>query len=69
MMSMKIIVNGNSETVGDGTTAEMLLQKLELADKKLALEVNEEILPRSEYSDYLLKSGDRIEIIHAIGGG
>jgi len=45
------------------------LQDLGIADKKLALEVNEEIVPRSMLSEYIIQSGDKVEVIHAIGGG
>ncbi len=66
---MKIVINGETKQVSENLTAQALLLELDLAEKKLALEVNEEIVPRSELSEYVIQPGDRVEIIHAIGGG
>ncbi len=66
---MKIVINGETKEVDDKLTAYALLQALDLAEKKLALEINEAIVPRSELSEYVIQAGDRVEIIHAIGGG
>ena len=66
---MKILVNGTQNVVADGLTAQQLLENLDLVDQKCAMEINEVIIPRSEYMQYKLQAGDKIEIIHAIGGG
>ena len=66
---MQIIINGKTKTVSEQLTVQQLLQELGLAEKKLALEVNEEIVPRSTFSEYFIQPGDRVEVIHAIGGG
>lgn len=66
---MKIFVNGTQNIVADGLTAQQLLVNLDLVDQKCAMEINEIIVPRSEYAQYILQAGDNIEIIHAIGGG
>jgi sulfur carrier protein len=66
---MKIIVNGESKEIDENLSAQALLSTLNLAEKKLALEVNEEIVPKSKLSEYIIQPGDRVEIIHAIGGG
>ncbi|MCZ6718120.1 MAG: sulfur carrier protein ThiS [Gammaproteobacteria bacterium] len=65
---MKIIVNGDRRTVPDQCTIADLLQKLDISGR-LAVEVNEEIVPRSRFEAYSLQSNDRVEIVHAIGGG
>lgn len=65
---MKIIVNGDRRTVPDQCTIADLLQKLDISGR-LAVEVNQEIVPRSRFEAYSLQSNDRIEIVHAIGGG
>ena len=65
---MKIIVNGDRRTVPDQCTIADLLQKLDISGR-LAVEVNEEIVPRSRFVAYSLQSNDRVEIVHAIGGG
>ncbi len=66
---MQIEINGELKLVSEHLTAHQLLQELGLADKKLALEVNQEIVPRSSLTKHVLQAGDRVEIIHAIGGG
>ena len=42
---------------------------LALGGRRIAFEVNGEIVPRSRYSDHELRPGDRVEIVHAVGGG
>ncbi|MFT6916652.1 MAG: sulfur carrier protein [Motiliproteus sp.] len=62
-------VNGKSQQLPPGATLELLLQQLALTGKRLAVELNLEVILRSHYPQRLLKTGDRIEIVHAIGGG
>lgn len=66
---MNIFINGKSIKVPTQTTAAQLLEILNLAGKRLAMEVNEEIVPRSTFTQYHFSAGDKIEIVHAIGGG
>jgi len=66
---MNIILNGNAREYPDKLSASELLRSLGLADKRLALEVNQEIVPRSTFDNHIINPGDRIEIVHAIGGG
>ena len=66
---MKIIVNGELLEVAEGLSAAELMDLLELSGKRLALEINQEIVPRSAFETHRLQAGDRIEIIQAIGGG
>lgn len=68
-MAMNIIVNGSPRNVPDDLSAGELILALGLANRRLALEVNEEIVPRSQLETYRLSPGDRVEIVHAIGGG
>ena len=46
-----------------------LLAQLDLSGKRIAVELNQEIISRSNFADTLLHSDDRVEIVHAIGGG
>lgn len=62
-------VNGEHLQLPPGTTLERLLQQLALTGKRLAVELNLEVIPRSHYPQRQLQTGDRIEIVHAIGGG
>jgi sulfur carrier protein len=66
---MQIIVNGNSTELPDGASMADLIERLALAGQRLAVEVNEELVPRSRFQAHRLESGDRVEIIHAVGGG
>ncbi len=66
---MQIQLNGETLEVADRLTAADLLAQLDLQGQRLAMEVNEEIVPRSRYADTELRPGDRVEIVRAIGGG
>lgn len=66
---MHIFLNGEPQNVPDNITAAQLLETLQLTGKRLAVEVNREIVPRSQFDEFILKADDRIEIVHAIGGG
>lgn len=66
---MEILVNGHQQQLPDGSTAADLLAALELGGKRIAMEVNHEILPRSQYHQHVLQPGDQVEVVHAIGGG
>jgi sulfur carrier protein len=66
---ISIQVNGREETFDGDLTVAALLTRLGLAEKRVAVELNREIVPRSQHAETPLNSGDRIEIVHAIGGG
>jgi sulfur carrier protein len=67
--SMQIVVNGETRAVDPGLTAAQLVELLDLGGRRLAMEINREILPRSQYGEHQLCNGDQIEIVQAIGGG
>ncbi|MDH5183827.1 MAG: sulfur carrier protein ThiS [Gammaproteobacteria bacterium] len=66
---MQISLNGTAKEIPDGSTAQQLVDSLELAGKRLAMEINREIVPRSSFYTHVLQAGDQVEIVHAIGGG
>jgi sulfur carrier protein len=66
---MNILLNGEPQNVPENITASQLLDSLQLTGKRLAMEVNQEIVPRSQFAEFVLKADDRVEIVHAIGGG
>lgn len=66
---MKIYLNGEARQVPDNCSAAQLVEELGLSGKRIAMEVNMEIVPRSGYDGHIFKEGDRVEIVHAIGGG
>ncbi|HHI93026.1 MAG TPA: sulfur carrier protein ThiS [Gammaproteobacteria bacterium] len=66
---MQIQLNGESRYIPDHSNAQDLVELLELTGKRLAMEVNRKIVPRTAYAQHPLHEGDQIEIVHAIGGG
>lgn len=66
---MQIQVNGKPFDASDCRTVVELVTRLGLADKRIAVELNMEIIPRGEYAATPLSEGDQVEIVHAIGGG
>lgn len=65
---MQLFLNGEPREVSATTVAE-LVESLELTGRRIAVERNEAIVPRSQHSSTRLEAEDRIEIVHAIGGG
>jgi sulfur carrier protein len=66
---MQISMNGSLLEIADGSTAEALVIQLGLAEKRIAMELNQTVIPRSQYPTTVLKPIDVVEIVHAIGGG
>lgn len=66
---MQIFVNGQARALPEGAALATLLAEMGLAGKRVAVEVNREIVPRARHGGYVLRDGDRIEIVQAIGGG
>lgn len=66
---MKIILNGQEKHLEVSITISALLREMALAGKRVAVEVNQEIVPRSRHGEYQLVDNDRVEIVRAIGGG
>jgi sulfur carrier protein len=66
---MHILLNGEPYELPDGQSVADLLQRLDLSGRRLAVELNLDIVPRSQHATTLLAEGDRIEVVHAIGGG
>ncbi|HWT15845.1 MAG TPA: sulfur carrier protein ThiS [Patescibacteria group bacterium] len=66
---MNILLNGAAQALREGADVAELLKVAGLAEKRVAVEVNLEIVPRSQHATRVLREGDRVEIVHAIGGG
>ena len=66
---MKITVNGKSHECSSDTTVTDLLAQLSLTGRRVAVERNGEIVPRSQHPIVTLAAGDHIEIVVAVGGG
>ena len=66
---MQVQVNGDGIELPAQATLATLIEQMALTGKRLAVEVNEDIVPRSQHPEFRLNDGDRVEIVHAIGGG
>jgi sulfur carrier protein len=66
---MKIVLNGREQEIEATLTLADLLEGAGYAGRRVAVEINLEIVPRSRYAEHPIVAGDRIEIVHAIGGG
>lgn len=66
---MNITLNGESRSLSTAVTVHGLLQFEHLVERRVAVEVNGQIVPRSLHEAHVLAEGDRVEIVHALGGG
>src|SRR5689334_16444714 len=69
MSGVEIICNGEPRQVGPGATVADLLAELDRPAKQVAVEVNQELVPRARHGEHQLQAGDRIEIYTLVGGG
>jgi len=66
---MTVTLNGEERDCRAGSTIADLVEELGLGKRRIAVEVNRDILPRDEYVTYHLQPGDHVEIVHFVGGG
>ena len=66
---VRILLNGKPREVADGLSVGALLDATQHAGRKVAVEINREIVPRSLHAQRILHDGDRVEIVQAMGGG
>ncbi len=66
---MQIVVNGKPCTELPGMVLPALIERMQLGGRRVAVELNGAIVPRSAWPATALNDGDRLEIVHAIGGG
>lgn len=66
---MHITLNGHPHDCADNISVSQLLNDAGYAGRRVAVEVNHEIVPRSLHDGHALREGDHVEIVHAIGGG
>ena len=67
--SIEITVNGAARKVPAGQTVTDLIAELGLADRRVAVERNREVVPRARHAEVRLESGDRLELVTFVGGG
>ncbi len=66
---MRVTVNGESRELHASCSVAELLSQLRLVAGRVAVEVNEEVVPRETYPARQIAAGDRVEIVHFVGGG
>jgi len=66
---IELLINGEPRAFPAPLTLSQLIASLDLLGKRIAIEKNGEIVPRSQHADTRLASGDRLEIVVAVGGG
>jgi len=67
--NVSVLVNGERREIKSPATVADLLRGLELPLRGVAVEVNEQIVPRARHADHRLADGDRLEIVSLVGGG
>ncbi len=66
---MQIELNGTVTDIQDNVSIAELLTKMGLENQRVAVEVNQHVIPRGEHVSFILSSSDKVEIIYAVGGG
>jgi sulfur carrier protein len=66
---IELVINGEPRSFPSPLTLTQVIESLDLVGKRIAIEMNGEIVPRSRHADTPLASGDRLEIVVAVGGG
>jgi len=66
---LQVYVNGDSTELTEGISLAELITQLDLPSQRIAVEYNRTVVRRSEWDSTLLTEGDRVEIVHFVGGG
>ncbi len=66
---MQIQLNGEAREVTEGLTLAALISQLGMKADRVAVELNLEIVPRPNWESTILKDGDKLEVVHFVGGG
>jgi thiamine biosynthesis protein ThiS len=66
---MKVFINGEARDLSGGSSLADLITELNLPAARIAIELNREVVRRSDWASTMLKDDDRIEIVHFVGGG
>jgi sulfur carrier protein len=64
-----IFVNSKEQQTPEGTNVAALVEQLQMQNKRVAVEVNAELVTKGEWPQFILKEGDRVEIVSFVGGG
>ncbi|WP_457594905.1 sulfur carrier protein ThiS [Hydrogenimonas sp.] len=66
---MRVTVNGEEKRFEEGTTLQKIMEELGIVEKVMAAAVNMEVVKKEKWSSFSPKEGDRIELLHFVGGG
>ena len=66
---MQLTINGQEQKIVSGLNVSELLKELDISSPHFAVAVNFQIVPKSQYDSLALNDGDKVEIVHAVGGG
>ena len=66
---MTIFINGEARELDDGLTVAAMLDALELPKQRVAIELNRQVIRKQEWESTAVSSGDRVEVVHFVGGG
>jgi len=66
---MKLMINGNETELSDNLSVSALLKNLEIEPARVAVEVNLNIIKKNDFHNFVLKNGDKVEIVNFVGGG
>lgn len=66
---MRVELNGEPKELAEGTTLLTLIEQLALAPERVAVELNREVVRRADWPATRLAGGDRVEVVHFVGGG
>jgi thiamine biosynthesis protein ThiS len=66
---IRVVVNGDARSCPSGTTVDAFLRSLDLVPGTVVVERNQSIVDRSAYGETVLEAGDRLELVHFVGGG
>jgi thiamine biosynthesis protein ThiS len=69
MVAMRLQINGESRDFDSALTMDSLIEQLSMKQDRVAVELNHELVPREHWSVTSLSEGDRLEIVHFVGGG
>ncbi|MCS6816151.1 MAG: sulfur carrier protein ThiS [Blastocatellia bacterium] len=66
---MRVVLNGEEREIPDGLTIARLIEYLGVNPERVAVERNREVVPRAQWTSVEIRDGDRLEIVHFVGGG
>ena len=66
---MRLVINGTQQTFSDALNLAQLVEELGMKSDRVAVELNREIISRTQWRETQLKDGDALEIVHFVGGG